>query len=128
MGSSKLAAQVEKKLFALGLHTHLFDGDQLQAGLNHDLGADDQLEQVRRAAEVARVCTAAGLVVLVAMDAPSADSHRLARQVLAQEDLVEIGSPAMEPGGRQVWAPDIAFDETESPETAATRIVRKLYG
>ena len=127
-GAPKLAARVEKKLFALGLHTHLFDGDQLRDGLNRDLGTDDQLEQVRRAAEVARVCLAAGLVVLVAVDAPSADSRRLARQVLAEEDLVEIGGLARLSGDQTSAAPDIAVAETESIETAATRIVRKLYG
>ncbi len=66
-GATDVATLVEKKLHALGRHTHLLDADRLRQGLNHDLGvtAADDIEALRRLFEVAHVCREAGLIVLV---------------------------------------------------------------
>jgi bifunctional enzyme CysN/CysC len=62
-----LATRAEQKLHALGMHTYLLDGDKLRKSLNRDLGQtiEAQEEELRRLIEVARICTEAGLIVLV---------------------------------------------------------------
>ena len=51
----------------MGRHSYTLDGDNLRHGLTKDLGftAADRVENVRRIAEVAKLFTDAGLVVLV---------------------------------------------------------------
>ncbi len=58
---------LEKKLYRKGLHTHRLDYQELRAGINSDIrnGSSQQSEEVRRLAEVAKVCAEAGLIVLV---------------------------------------------------------------
>ena len=65
-GKSTIANLVEKLLHAKGKHTFLLDGDNVRHGLNRDLGftAEDRVENIRRIAEVARLMTDAGLLVL----------------------------------------------------------------
>ncbi|MEP7097377.1 MAG: sulfate adenylyltransferase subunit CysN, partial [Dokdonella sp.] len=65
-GKSTIANLVEKRLLAMGHHTYLLDGDNVRHGLNKDLGFtdEDRVENIRRVAEVARLMTDAGLIVL----------------------------------------------------------------
>lgn len=67
-GKSTLARAAENALFAAGVDVSVLDGDTLRAGLCKDLGFTeaDRTENVRRAAEVARILRDAGQVVLVA--------------------------------------------------------------
>ncbi len=48
---------VEQRLFALGCHTYLLDGDNLRHGINRDLGftTADRVENIRRVAEIAKL-------------------------------------------------------------------------
>jgi len=66
-GGASQATLVERKLHLLGRHTHLIDADRLRQGLNQDLGRTiaDQVEETRRLHEVARICSEAGLIVLI---------------------------------------------------------------
>ncbi|MDZ3824524.1 MAG: sulfate adenylyltransferase subunit CysN, partial [Pseudoxanthomonas sp.] len=81
-GKSTIANLVEKKLHARGFHTFILDGDNVRHGLNRDLGftAADRVENVRRVAEVARLMTDAGLIVLVSFISPFRAERRLARE------------------------------------------------
>ncbi|MDJ1158148.1 sulfate adenylyltransferase subunit CysN [Chelatococcus sp. SYSU_G07232] len=91
-GKSTIANLVERKLHALGRHTAMLDGDDLRQGLNADLGFDlaSRGENVRRAGEVARLMTEAGLVVLCAFVSPvRADRERL-RARFAEGEFVEV--------------------------------------
>ena len=71
-GKSTVANLVEKKLYCLGRHTFVLDGDQIRTGLNRDLGysAPDQVEHIRRMAETAKVLAEAGLIILISAVAP----------------------------------------------------------
>ena len=73
-GKSTIANIVEQKLFALGRHSFLLDGDNVRHGLNRDLGFTDadRVENIRRVGEVAKLMTDAGLIVITASSAPSA--------------------------------------------------------
>ncbi|WP_119718776.1 sulfate adenylyltransferase subunit CysN [Cognatilysobacter tabacisoli] len=91
-GKSTIANLVEKKLHALGHHTYILDGDNVRHGLNKDLGftAEDRVENVRRVAEVARLMTDAGLIVLVSFISPFRAERRLARALFDPGEFVEV--------------------------------------
>jgi bifunctional enzyme CysN/CysC len=91
-GKSTIANLVESKLTARGVHTALLDGDNVRHGLNKDLGftAADRVENIRRIAEVARLMTDAGLIVLTSFISPFRAERRLAREIAAPGEFVEI--------------------------------------
>jgi bifunctional enzyme CysN/CysC len=91
-GKSTIANLVEKKLFGMGRHTYLLDGDNVRHGLNRDLGFTDadRVENIRRVSEVARLMTDAGLIVLVSFISPFRAERVLARSLLKAGEFVEI--------------------------------------
>ena len=91
-GKSTIANLVEKQLFAQGRHTYLLDGDNVRHGLNRDLGfADtDRVENIRRVAEVSKLMVDAGLIVLTAFISPFRAERRMAREILAKGEFVEV--------------------------------------
>jgi len=91
-GKSTIANLVEQKLHTRGVHTALLDGDNVRHGLNKDLGftAADRVENIRRVAEVARLMTDAGLIVLTSFISPFRAERRLAREIAAAGEFVEI--------------------------------------
>ena len=91
-GKSTIANLVEKKLFALGKHTFLLDGDNVRHGLNKDLGFTeaDRVENIRRVGEVAKLMTDAGLMVLTAFISPFRAERELVRAMLPAGEFVEV--------------------------------------
>jgi len=91
-GKSTIANLLEKKLHALGRHTYLLDGDNVRHGLNKDLGFTDvdRVENIRRVAEVARLMIDAGLIVITAFISPFRAERRLARELMAEGEFVEV--------------------------------------
>ncbi|MFT4198107.1 MAG: sulfate adenylyltransferase subunit CysN [Pseudoxanthomonas sp.] len=91
-GKSTIANLVDKRLHALGYHTFILDGDNVRHGLNRDLGftAEDRVENIRRVAEVARLMTDAGLIVLVSFISPFRAERQLARERFGEGEFVEV--------------------------------------
>ena len=91
-GKSTLANLLEKKLHAAGRHTYILDGDNVRHGLNRDLGFTDadRVENIRRVAEVARLMTDAGLIVLVSFISPFSAERRMARELMPEGEFVEV--------------------------------------
>lgn len=91
-GKSTLANHLEQRLHENGLHTYLLDGDNVRHGLNRDLGfsAEDRIENIRRVAEVAKLMVDAGLIVIVSFISPFRAERQLARDLLEQDEFVEI--------------------------------------
>lgn len=91
-GKSTIANLVEKRLFALGHHTYLLDGDNVRHGLNRDLGftAADRVENIRRVAETAKLMVDAGLITLASFISPFRAERQLARDLLAEGEFVEV--------------------------------------
>lgn len=89
-GKSTIAAAAAGALTDRGVLAYTLDGDNLRHGLNGDLGfsAADRAENVRRVAEVARLCADAGLVVLVPVISPYRAGRDQARALHAASDLV----------------------------------------
>ena len=91
-GKSTIANLVEKRLHTLGRHTILLDGDNVRHGLNRDLGFSeaDRVENIRRVAEVSRLCVDAGLIVLVSFISPYRAERLLARERVADGEFIEV--------------------------------------
>ena len=91
-GKSTLANALEEKLNQLGKHTYILDGDNLRHGLNQDLGfsMEARNENVRRAAEVARLMVDAGLVVIVGLISPFKAEREHARSLFGPNQFKEI--------------------------------------
>ncbi len=91
-GKSTIANLVEKKLYALGHHSYLLDGDNVRHGLNKDLGFTDadRVENIRRVAEVAKLMVDAGLIVLTAFISPFRSERALARGLLDEGEFIEV--------------------------------------
>ena len=91
-GKSTIANLVEKRLHSLGRHTVLLDGDNVRHGLNRDLGFTeaDRVENIRRVAEVARLMSDAGLIVLVSFISPFKAERKMARDLMADGEFFEI--------------------------------------
>ena len=91
-GKSTVANLVEKLLHAKGQHTFLLDGDNVRHGLNRDLGftAEDRVENIRRIAEVAKLMTDAGLIVLVSFISPFRSERQMARELLPEGEFIEV--------------------------------------
>jgi bifunctional enzyme CysN/CysC len=155
-GKSTIANLVEKRLFALGRHSVLLDGDNVRHGLNRDLGFTDtdRVENIRRVAEVSRLMADAGLIVLVSFISPFRSERRMARDLLPEGEFFEvyIDTPLAEAEKRDVKGlykkarrgeiphftgisspyeapenPELRIDTTNtSPEQAAEQIVTAL--
>jgi len=91
-GKSTIANLVEAALFAEGRHTYLLDGDNVRHGLNRDLGFTDadRVENIRRVGEAAKLFVDAGLIVLVSFISPFRSERRMARELVAQGEFIEI--------------------------------------
>ncbi len=91
-GKSTIANLLEKRLFAVGRHTYLLDGDNVRHGLNRDLGFKeaDRVENIRRIIEVARLMVDAGLVVIVSFISPYRAERRLARSRFESGEFIEV--------------------------------------
>ena len=91
-GKSTIANLVEKRLFALGRHSTMLDGDNVRHGLNRDLGFtdSDRVENIRRVGEVARLMSDAGLIVLVSFISPFRAERGMAREMLPEGTFLEV--------------------------------------
>jgi bifunctional enzyme CysN/CysC len=155
-GKSTIANLVEKRLFAMGRHSTMLDGDNVRHGLNRDLGFTDtdRVENIRRVGEVARLMSDAGLIVLVSFISPFRSERQMARELLPAGTFIEVFIDAplsvaesRDPKGLYRKArrgeikhftgisspyeppenPELHIDTTKlSPEAAAELIVEKL--
>lgn len=83
-GKSTLAMATQAALFARDRQVAVLDGDNLRHGLNRDLGFSDadRAENIRRIAEVAKLMSDAGLIVLVSAISPLQRQRDQARTIL----------------------------------------------
>lgn len=90
-GKSTIASELERQLYALGRHVYLLDGDNLRHGLCRDLGfsAADRSENIRRAAEVARLFADAGFICLAAFISPLRADRESARALVPPGRFLE---------------------------------------
>ena len=91
-GKSSIADALARQLKAQGRTVALLDGDQLRHGMNRDLGftPEDRHENIRRAAEVARLMNAAGLIVIAAFISPYRADRAMAAAIIGAAHFIEV--------------------------------------
>ncbi|MGC4005715.1 MAG: adenylyl-sulfate kinase [Pirellulales bacterium] len=91
-GKSTISNLLDQRLHAEGRHTYLLDGDNVRHGLNKDLGFTevDRVENIRRIAEVAKLMTDAGLIVITSFISPFRADREAARALLEPGEFIEI--------------------------------------
>ncbi len=109
-GKSTLAHSLEEKLFQKGCRTFVLDGDNVRHGLNSNLDFSEagRTENIRRISEVSKLMLESGLIVMTAFISPINKDRGEARQLISNEDFIEIYCKA-------------------SIETCETRDVKGLY-
>ncbi len=97
-GKTTTAYGVERQLFDMGRSSSVIDGQNFRIGMSRDLGfsRDDRSENVRRAAEVARMMNKAGLISLVALVAPNEEVRKKAAEVVGSEQFIVVHLTAPE--------------------------------
>ncbi|WMO14770.1 adenylyl-sulfate kinase [Pseudoalteromonas piscicida] len=91
-GKSTIANAVEARLFELGCHTYLLDGDNVRLGLNKGLtfSDDDRVENIRRISEVAKLFVDAGVIVSTAFISPFKQDREQARNLMEEGEFIEV--------------------------------------
>ncbi|MFZ7114221.1 MAG: adenylyl-sulfate kinase [Bacteroidota bacterium] len=91
-GKTTIGRELEKKLNRAGFHAFLLDGDSLRAGLNKDLGfsIEDRNENIRRAGEVCKLLTEAGLIVITTFISPLRSQRDAIRARFKNDCFVEV--------------------------------------
>lgn len=83
-GKTTLAMALERHLFDLGWQVFALDGDNLRHGLSGDLGfsPEDRAENIRRAAEAAKLLAETGSLVIASFITPLSADRRVARDII----------------------------------------------
>lgn len=83
-GKSAITRIAEEMLNEKGILCFRLDGDNLRSGLNSDLGfsIEDRKENIRRAAEAAKLMAKAGIVVLSTFITPLNENRESAQKIL----------------------------------------------
>lgn len=91
-GKSTLAGSLAEALGKLGIPLRILDGDDLRRGLNSDLGFDlaAREENLRRAAEVAKILRESGLMCLSCFITPTENLRERVRSIIGRENIVEV--------------------------------------
>ena len=91
-GKSTIANLLEKRLNELNVHTYSLDGDNLRSGLNKNLtfSKDDRNENLRRAAEVAKLFVDAGIVTIAAFISPYLKTREEIKMLVGVENYIEV--------------------------------------
>jgi len=90
-GKSTLATALEKVLYEKGHLTMLLDGDNLRTGINNNLGfsEEDRIENIRRAAETAKLFVQSGVVTICSFISPTESIRDMAKKIIG-DDCLEV--------------------------------------
>ena len=91
-GKTPVAYALEEELVRRGFSAHVLVGGNLRQGMGRDLGfsGEDRWENQRRAAELAKVATDAGLITICALVSPLSADRSQVRAIVGDERFVEV--------------------------------------
>ena len=91
-GKSTLANALEYKLFDLGVHTFVLDGDNTRMGLNKDLGfsLEERKENIRRVSELSKLFVDAGLLTITSFISPLESDRLMAKETIGEQDFIQV--------------------------------------
>jgi len=90
-GKTRLAYGVEKRLFEMGAHCAVLDGENVRLGLSRELdfAVEGRAEHLRRVAETARLMNDAGLIVICAFVSPEAALRSQVAEIIGGDRFLE---------------------------------------
>jgi bifunctional enzyme CysN/CysC len=130
---SEVAFALEKRLFEAGYLPAVIDGRNTRLGLSRDLNfsPEDRAENLRRAAEVARMFNETGLIAVCAFLSPARKDREAAKQTIGAERFIEVhltgGNSSGGDAGQMGAFSDMAA-EYEEPVEPALRIDVAMMG
>lgn len=91
-GKSTIANCLEEKLFKMGCHAMVLDGDNIRHGLNKNLGfsKEDREENIRRIGELAKLLTSKAIINIAAFISPFRADRNKARALQDEGDFIEV--------------------------------------
>ena len=91
-GKTSLAKALQVALQQESVGVYVLDGDVLRTGLCRDLGfsPQDRSENIRRAAEVAKVLNDVGVTAVAALISPLAADREMARALIGEQRFFEV--------------------------------------
>lgn len=91
-GKSTIANELAIKLQQEGKLAYILDGDNIRMGLNKDLGFsdDDRKENIRRIAEVSKLLSDAGVIVITAFISPFREEREEAKNIIGRDNFVGV--------------------------------------
>ena len=91
-GKSTIANELAIKLQQESKLAYVLDGDNVRMGLNKDLGFsdDDRKENIRRIAEVAKLLSDSGVIVITAFISPFREERAKAKEIIGKDNFLEV--------------------------------------
>ena len=91
-GKSAVAYGLERRLFDEGKNASVLDGHNARLGLSADLDHSqaDRKENLRRAAETAKLFNQAGHITICAFLSPSAEDRVMAKKIVGHDKFIEV--------------------------------------
>ncbi|MEI7861815.1 MAG: sulfate adenylyltransferase subunit CysN [Planctomycetota bacterium] len=91
-GKTTLARAVERRLFDMGRSVVVLDGESLRLGISRDLGfsADERSENLRRGAEIAKLCNDSGILCIGAFVAPDEEVRQKAAERIGRDRFLTV--------------------------------------
>lgn len=91
-GKSTIANELSLRLQKLGKLSYTLDGDNIRMGLNKDLGfsEEDRKENIRRIAEVAKLLSDSGVIVITSFISPFIEERNKAKEIIGEENFIEV--------------------------------------
>ncbi len=91
-GKTSVALELEKRLFDAGRACIVLDGQNLRLGISRDLGfsAEERSENLRRAAEIAKIINDSGQICIAAFVAPSAWVRHKVRDLIGSDSFFHV--------------------------------------
>jgi len=82
-----MARGLENALYEKGYITQLLDGDNLRSGINSNLGfsAEDRKENIRRAAETAKLFANSGIITICSLISPTEEIRAMAQEIIGDK-------------------------------------------
>lgn len=91
-GKTTLSKSLEEAILKKGYFTKYFDGDVIRAGINKDLGfnEEDRKENIRRIAEIAKIFLDSGIIVICGFITPTEEMRKIAKDIIGRKRFVEV--------------------------------------
>jgi bifunctional enzyme CysN/CysC len=116
-GKTSIGYALEKRLYDIGCAATVLDGENFRMGMSKDLGftADERAENMRRAAESARLFNDAGLIAVCSFLSPYEEDRQRAREIIGPDRFIEVYLSAPVEVCKERAAEDI-YDRAEAGE------------